>query len=88
MLTIRKVWNICQSFANNSKINEKLSKTEIFEIVQSGRFLEKIICHLVKMHLGLAAARSAADEGIPKKIMDLDLVNVEPPVVVSEKNNY
>lgn len=75
MLTIRKVWNICQSFANNSKINEKLSKTEIFEIVQSGRFLEKIICHLVKMHLGLAAAGS-------------DLVNVEPPVVVSEKNNY
>ena len=40
------------------------------------------------MHLGLAAAGSAADEGIQKKIIDLDLVNVEPSVVVSEKNNY
>ena len=39
LLTDRQVANLCKAFANNSSANIKLSKTQLFEIVQSEIFL-------------------------------------------------
>ena len=39
LLTDRQVANLCKGFANNSSANIKLSKTQLFEIVQSEIFL-------------------------------------------------
>ena len=43
LLTDRQTSNICRSFANNSAINVKFSKTFISTILQLGRFLEPLL---------------------------------------------
>ena len=40
LLTQKRVSNVRNTFTNNSAANLKLSATQIYKIVQSGRFLD------------------------------------------------
>ena len=85
LLTNKQVANIRKAFANHQSTYIKLSKTQLSKMIQSGRFLGKLLGPLLKTRLplmksvikplakivliplGLTAAASAADIGIPKK---------------------
>ena len=85
LLTDRQVSSIRKAFANNSSVDIKFSKTQLSKMIQSGRFLGKLLGPLLKtglplmkntplakselVPLGLTAAASAADAGIHKKIL-------------------
>ena len=82
LLTIRQKTKLRNAFNNNISTNLKLSKAHIFKIIQSGGFLESLLSKLpgplmkvaiplaknVLAPLGIAAAASAIDAGIQKKI--------------------
>ena len=53
LLTNRKVANLCKAFANNSSIDIKLSETQLSKMVQSGRFLGRLVGPLLKTGLPL-----------------------------------
>ena len=40
--------NLCKAFENNLSANIKLSKTQLSKIVQSGRFLGRLLGPLLK----------------------------------------
>ena len=83
MLANRKVANLCKSFANNLSTDIKLSKTQLSKIVQSRRFLGKLLDPLLKTGLSLlkdviqplaksvlislGLTEAASDAGIHKK---------------------
>ena len=84
LLTNREVANIRKAFANNSSIDIKLSKTQLSKMIQFlGRLLSPLLktglpliknvikpfAKSVLIPLGLAAAASAAEAGIHKKIL-------------------
>ena len=87
LLTNRQVANLRKAFANNLSTDIKLSKTQIFKMIQVEGFLGRLFGLLLKtgllliknvikplaksvlIPLGLAAAASAADAGIHKKIL-------------------
>ena len=87
LLTSRQVANLLKAFANYFSVHIKLSKTQLSKMIQSGRFLCKLLSPLLKTRLPLiktvikpvaknvliplvlAAAASAADVGIHKKIL-------------------
>ena len=83
LLTNRQVSNLRKSFVNNSSTDIKLSKTQLSKMIQSQRFLSRLLGPLLKtglplkplaksglIPLGLTAAASAADPGIHKKYWD------------------
>ena len=43
LLTDRQVSNVRKAFANNSSIDIKLSKTQLSKMIQSGRFLSRLL---------------------------------------------
>ena len=43
LLTNRQVANLRRSFANNSSVNIKLSKTQLSKMIQSGGFLCRLL---------------------------------------------
>ena len=51
LLTNRQVANLRKAFANNSSANIKLSKTQLFKIIQSGGFLSRLLGPLLKTEL-------------------------------------
>ena len=53
LLTNRQVSRLCKAFANNSSANLKLSKTQLYKIGQSGRFLGRLLGRLLKTGLSL-----------------------------------
>ena len=53
LLTDRQVSNIRKSFANNSSIYIKLSKTQLSKIIQLGGFLSRLLGRLIKTGLPL-----------------------------------
>ena len=53
LLTDRQVSSICKAFANNSSVDIKFSKTQLSKIIQSGRFLGKLLGPLLKTGLPL-----------------------------------
>ena len=53
LLTNRQVANIRKAFANHSSIEIKLSKTQLSKMIQSGRFLGKLLGSLLKTGLPL-----------------------------------
>ena len=53
LLTNRQVSNIPKAFANNSSIDIKLSKTHLSKMIQSGRFLGRLLGPLLKTGLPL-----------------------------------
>ena len=53
LLTNRQVANICKAFADKSSTNIKLSKTQLSKMIQSGRFLGKLLGPLLKSGLPL-----------------------------------
>ena len=87
LLTNRQVANIRKAFANNSLIDNKLSKNQLSKMIQLGGFLGRLLGPLLKTELpliknvikplaksifiplGLPAAASTADAGIPKKAL-------------------
>ena len=83
LLTNRQVANIRKAFANYSSIDNKLSKTQLSKMIQSGGFLANLLGELVGplmkvamplaknvlAPLGLSAAMSAIDGSIKKKML-------------------
>ena len=53
LLTDRQVSSLRKSFANNSSADIKLSKTELSKMIQSGRFLSRLLAPLLKTGLPL-----------------------------------
>ena len=86
-LTTRQKTKLRNAFNNNLSTELKLSKAQIFKIIQSGGFLElllsKLAASLMKVAiplaknvlapLGITAAASAIDAGIQKKYMVLEI---------------
>ena len=82
LMTTRQRMKLRNAFENNMPINIKLSRAQISQIIQSGRFLgslfSKIAGPLMKLAvplaknnldpLGITAATSAINAGIQKKI--------------------
>ena len=84
MVTNTQVWRLRKSFTNNSSAKIKLSKTQLYQIVQPRGFLGRVLGLLIKtglpwnvlkplakrvlIPLGLTAAASATDAAIQKKI--------------------
>ena len=82
LMTTRQRMKLRNAFENNMPINIKLSRAQISQIIQSGRFLgslfSKIAGPLMKLAvplaknnldpLGITAAASAINAGIQKKI--------------------
>ena len=86
LLTTRQKTKLRNAFDNNMSTDLKLSKPQISKIIQSGGFLgsllSKLVGPLMKVAiplaknvlppLGITAAASAIDVGIPKKYMVLE----------------
>ena len=53
LLNNRQVAYLCKDFANNLKTNIKLSKTQLSKLIQSGRFLGRLLGPLLKTGLPL-----------------------------------
>ena len=53
LLTNTQVWKFCKAFANNSSANIKLSKTQLYKIVQLEGFLGILLGPLLKSGLPL-----------------------------------
>ena len=53
LLTDRQVSSIRKAFANNSSADIKFSKTQLSKMIQSGRFLGKLLVPLLKSGLPL-----------------------------------
>ena len=53
ILTNTQVSKLCKTFANGSSANIKLSKTQLHKIVQSGRFLGRLLRPILKTVLSL-----------------------------------
>ena len=53
ILTNTQVSRFCKAFENNSSANKKLSKTQLHEIEQSGKFLGRFSGPLLKTGLPL-----------------------------------
>ena len=53
LLTNRQVSSICKAFSNNSSVDIKFSKTQLSKMIQSGRFLGKLLGPLLKTGLPL-----------------------------------
>ena len=81
VLTIRQTTKLRNAIENNLQTDTKLSKGQIFKIIQSGGFLGKILGPLLKTGLpllksiikplgllGLTAASSAIDADVQQKI--------------------
>ena len=81
LLTTRQTTILRNAIENNMSTDIKLSKAQIYKIIQSGGFLGKILGSLLKTGLpllksvirplgllGLTAACSAIDAGVQKKI--------------------
>ena len=83
LLTNRQVSSIRKAFANNSSVDIKFSKAQLSKMIQSGRFLGKLLGALLKTGLPLMKSviaplaksvliplgLTAADAGIHKKIL-------------------
>ena len=82
LLTTRQKTKRKNAFNNNTSSDLKLSKAQIFKLIQSGGFLGRLLGPLLKIKnvikplaksvlipLGLTAAASAAHAGIHKKIL-------------------
>ena len=77
MLTTRQNTKLRNAINNNLTTDIKLSKAQIKKLIQSGGFLGKLLSKLMKVALplaknvlaplGLTAAMSAIDGGMPKK---------------------
>ena len=53
LLTNRQVANICRAFAKHTSTNIKLSKTQLSKMIQSGRFLGRLLGPLLRTGLPL-----------------------------------
>ena len=53
LLTNRPVANLRKAFANNSSTDIKLSKTQLSKMIESGRFLGRLLGPLLKARLPL-----------------------------------
>ena len=82
LLTTRQITKLRNAFNNKMSTDIKLSKAQIFKIIQSGEFLGALLCKLagpliktavqltkdILAPLGITAAASAIDAGIQKYI--------------------
>ena len=87
LLKTRQKTKVRNAFNNNMSTDLQLSKTQIFKIIQSGRFLRSLLSKLagplikiavplaknVLAPIGITAAALAIDAGIQKKNMVLEI---------------
>ena len=99
LLTNRKVANLCKSFSNHSSADIKLSKTQLFKMIQLGVFIGALLktglpliknvikpfAKSVLIPLGLTAAASAADAGTNKKILGSDRNDTATRTISNDK---
>ena len=85
LLTDRQVLSLCKAFTNNSSVNVKLSKTQLYKVIQSGGFIGRLLGRLIKVGfplmknvltslakgvlIPLGLTAAAADAGIHKKVL-------------------
>ena len=85
LLTDRQVLSLWKAFTNNSSVNVKLSKTQLYKVIQSGGFIGRLLGQLIKvgfplmknvltslakgMLIPLGLTAAAADAGIHKKVL-------------------
>ena len=53
LLTDRQVSSICKAFSNNSSVDVKFSKTQLSKMIQSQRFLGRLLGPLLKTGIPL-----------------------------------
>ena len=53
LLTNRQVANLRKSFTNNLSTDIKLSKSQLSKMIQSGGFISRLLCPLLKTELSL-----------------------------------
>ena len=53
LLTDRQVFSICKTFSNNSSADIKFWKTHLSKMIESGRFIGKLLGPLLKTRLPL-----------------------------------
>ena len=51
LLINRQVSNLCKAFSNHLSANNKLSKTQLSKMIQSGGFLGRLVVPLLKTGL-------------------------------------
>ena len=94
LLTTRQTTKLRNAIKNNLQTDIKLSKAQLSKIIQSGRFLGKMLGPLLKTGLpllksvikplgllGLTAASSAIDAGVQKKMHD----SGKPSLIISSE---
>ena len=94
LLTTRQTTKLRNAIKNNLQTDIKLSKAQLSKIIQSGRFLGKMLGPLLKTGLpllksvikplgllGLTAASSAIDAGVQKKMHD----SGKPTLIISSE---
>ena len=94
LLTTRQTAKLRNAIENNLQTDIKLSKAQLSKIIQSGRFLGKMLGPLLKTGLpllksvikplgllGLTAASSAIDAGVQKKMHD----SGKPTLIISSE---
>ena len=97
LLTTRQTTKLRNAIENNLQTDIKLSKAQISKLIQSGRFLGKLLGPLLKTGLpllksvikplgllGLTAASSAIDAGFQKKIYESGTTTL---VITNEQMN-
>ena len=70
--TNRQVSNLRKSFANNSAIDIKLSKTQLSKMIQSGGFLSRLLGLLIKT--GLPSLKNVMKPLAKKVLIPLGLI--------------
>ena len=83
LLTNRQVANLRKAFENNLSTDIKLSKAQLSEMVQLGRFLGRLLGPLIP--LGLTAATSAVDAAIHKKILGLGKTSTTTLIISNDE---
>ena len=97
-LTTRQTTKLRNAIENNMSTDIRLSKAQISKIIQSGRFLGKLLDPLLKTGLpllkishkttwiiDLTAASSAIDAGVKKRYLVLETTTL---VISNEEINY
>ena len=75
LLTNRQVANLCRAFAKHTSTDIKLPKTQLSKIIQSGGFLGRLLCPLLRT--GLPLMKSVIKPLAKSVLLPLGLIAAE-----------